>query len=109
MHPADIKAAIEKAGSSQADIARSVPSRGGNAISRTAVFMVLRGISKSRTVALRISKVTGIPVGQLWPGKYPDLEKLDAITRAKPSVAKHIDSDRAAHAAKTTTTKRRAA
>lgn len=84
MHPADIKAAIEKAGSSQAAIARSLGvGTGGESLSRTAVFMVVRGISKSRRIATAISKVTGLAVGQLWPGKYPDLEALDRIVKAQ--------------------------
>lgn len=64
MHPADIKAAIEKAGSSQADIARKL------GITRCAVSLVVSGHSKSANVAGAIAEVTGIPAHKLWPGLY---------------------------------------
>jgi lambda repressor-like predicted transcriptional regulator len=76
MHPADIKAALEKAGSNQVKVARSVRGRAGRAVTGAAVRQVITGHSKSRAIASRISTVTGIPVSQLWPGKYPDLELM---------------------------------
>lgn len=79
MHPADIKAALEKQGATQIAIARSLRGLNGQSISRMAVAHVIKGTSKSARIARRISEVTGIPVGQLWPGKYPDIEKLDRI------------------------------
>lgn len=78
MHPADINAALQKRGSSQADIARTVIGRGGAPVSGGAVHLVIRGLSKSAAIAARISEVTGIPVVTLWPGKYPDLERAQA-------------------------------
>ena len=71
MHPADIQAAIKKAGASQSSIGRELP---GKTVSRMAVSHVISGRSKSARIALRISEVTGVPVRELWPGKYPILE-----------------------------------
>lgn len=64
MDPEDIKAAIGKAGSSQSAIARA------HACSVTAVWAVIHGIGRSRPIARRISKVTGLPLHKLWPGIY---------------------------------------
>jgi lambda repressor-like predicted transcriptional regulator len=100
MHPADITAALKKRGSSQSAVARSVCGRSGHAVTPGAVHLVVKGQSASRTIALGIAKATGIPVAQLWPGKYPDLEKLDATSRARAVVAKQVGAERAAHAAK---------
>jgi lambda repressor-like predicted transcriptional regulator len=64
MHPADIKAALAKRGSSQAKIAAAAK------VSRAHVSYVIQGRSKSRRVAELISQVTGISIDRLWPGKY---------------------------------------
>lgn len=64
MHPADIKAALAKRGTSQTKIARELK------LSRSTITYVIQGRSKSRRVAEAISRATGIPVGRLWPGKY---------------------------------------
>lgn len=64
MHPADIKAALEKAGSSQIKIAKALN------ISDTAVNHVIYGRSTSRRVADLIAQKTGLPLSQLWPGRY---------------------------------------
>lgn len=64
MHPADIKAALAKRGSSQAKIADTAQ------VSRAHVSYVIQGRSKSRRIADLISRVTGISVDRLWPGKY---------------------------------------
>lgn len=74
MHPADIKARLEKAGSSQADVARSVRGRNGDRVTPAAVHHVIRGLSKSKAIAQRISAITGVPVAKLWPSKYPELD-----------------------------------
>lgn len=70
MHPADIKAAISKAGSSQADVARKLKPE---AVTPSAVWAVINGNSRSAAIAKHISKLTGLPVHAMWPGKYPDL------------------------------------
>lgn len=73
MHAEDIKAAIRKAGCTQAEIARALK------VSRMAVGHVVANHGKSRRIAQRIATVTGIPVAKLWPGKYPDLEHVQRI------------------------------
>ena len=64
MHPADIKAALQKRGTNQSKIAETMK------VSRSTVTYVIQGRSKSRRVAEAISTATGIPVDRLWPGKY---------------------------------------
>jgi lambda repressor-like predicted transcriptional regulator len=66
MHPADIKALIEKAGSSQAAIARAMN------ISDVAVNHIIYGRSSSRRVAGYIATLTGKRLADLWPGRYAD-------------------------------------
>jgi lambda repressor-like predicted transcriptional regulator len=66
MHPADIQAALRKRGVSQADIARRLN------ITKAGISFVIHGRSKSRRVAAAIARITGIPVGELWPGVYED-------------------------------------
>jgi lambda repressor-like predicted transcriptional regulator len=64
MHPADIKAAIEKAGSSQRDIADECD------VSPSAVAHVIHGRGTSTKVAQAVARITGLAVSALWPGKY---------------------------------------
>jgi lambda repressor-like predicted transcriptional regulator len=68
VHPADIHASLKKAGATQMSVAR------GLGITHGAVYLVMQGATKSARIARRISEVTGIPVAQLWPGRYPLLE-----------------------------------
>jgi lambda repressor-like predicted transcriptional regulator len=82
MHPADITAALKKAGSSQSAVARLVVGRNGKGVTPGAVHLVVQGASKSQAIASAISRITGLPVGALWPGKYPRLEKLDQLLKA---------------------------
>jgi lambda repressor-like predicted transcriptional regulator len=87
MHPADIKAAIQKAGSSQTAIARSLSGRAGRgSVSPTAVHAVVHGMQRSQRIAQRISQVTGIPVATLWPGAYPLAEMLQTPRNRSRSV-----------------------
>ena len=64
MHPADIKAALEKAGSSQIEIARACE------VSDVAVNHVIYGRASSRRIADAIAKRTGKPLSELWPSRY---------------------------------------
>lgn len=64
MHPADIKAALEKAGSSQIKIAKALK------VSDTAVCHVIHGRATSRRTAEMIAFKTGLPISELWPGRY---------------------------------------
>lgn len=67
--------------------------------------MVVKGQSASRTIALAVASAAGIPVAELWPGKYPDLEKLDLMTRGRALIAKQVEAERAAYAAKASSKK----
>ena len=84
MHPADINAALQKAGSSQAQVARSLEGRDGGELSHAAVHLVIRGRSHSARIALRISELTGLTVAELWPGVYPQLEAQQARAARRP-------------------------
>ena len=64
MHPADITAALHKAGSNQSAIAKELK------ISHMAISNVVHDRMKSTRVAVAISRTTGIPVEKLWPGRY---------------------------------------
>lgn len=79
MHPADIKAAISKAGSSQADVARTLKP----AVTPSAVWAVINGNSRSAAIAQHISALTGLPVHAMWPGKYPALANRSGRTAAR--------------------------
>lgn len=83
MHPADIKAQISKAGSSQTVIANTVQGRKGGKVTPGAVWLVVQGTMSSANIARRISEVTGLPVCQLWPGRYPALEAEQRKPRSK--------------------------
>ena len=83
MHPADIKAALQKCGTTQTAVARSL--RGP--VSQMAVSHVISGRGKSARIALRISQLTGIPVSQLGPGKYPALEMLQSPASRRRAAA----------------------
>lgn len=84
MHPADIKASIAKAGLRQSELARRLK------VTQPAIHLVIKGSTKSRRIAVAISKVTGVPVKVLWPGKYPDLEKHQAIEAAAAARKKAV-------------------
>lgn len=64
MHPADIKAALQKRGTSQRQIAESLN------LSTSTITYVIQGRGKSGRVAQAISQATGISVDRLWPGQY---------------------------------------
>lgn len=66
MHPADIKAALEKKGRPAVKVARRLH------INKATVSRVIHGRDTSRRVADEISRVTGIPISQLWPGRYEE-------------------------------------
>lgn len=68
MHPADIQAAIKKAGSSQTELGAQLD------VTQQAVNRCVHGHIRSRRIAARISAITGIPIDELWPGAYPSRE-----------------------------------
>jgi lambda repressor-like predicted transcriptional regulator len=66
MHPADIKAEIEKSGISQADLSRDLE------VSKTVVNEVIYGRTTSRRIAEHIAKKIGKSLDDIWPGRYTD-------------------------------------
>lgn len=89
MHPADIHAALKKAGSSWTAVARSLRGKHNRPLTVAAVFNVVHGFSKSDKIAFRLSQVLQVPVADLFPGQYPRLEALQAklARRAAPAAA----------------------
>lgn len=80
MHPADIKAHLAKAGLSQSAIARSLTGRAtGEHLTPGAVWLVIHGLARSERIASAISKALQLPVRDIFPGRYPSLEKMQAI------------------------------
>lgn len=66
MHPADIRASIKKAASSQAEIASALK------VSEPAVSLVINNKLHSQRIAKYISSLINKPVGKLWPGAYSE-------------------------------------
>ena len=66
MHPANIKAALEIAGTNQTEIASEL------SVSDTAVNHVITGRSASRRIAEHIAQKIGKSIEDIWPGKYTD-------------------------------------
>lgn len=64
MHPADIKALLEKAGYTQIKLGRELK------VSDVMVNHVIKGRSTSRRIAKRIAQITGKTLNDLWPGRY---------------------------------------
>lgn len=79
MHPADIKAALEKAGLSQTTLATRVARAGGRHVNRSAVCRVINGSLKSAGIAKAVSDAIGRKVGEVFPGRYPRLEFVEAL------------------------------
>ena len=77
VHPAQIKALIEMAGSSSKKIANDL------AVSESVVSRVIYGTVTSRRIALHIAKVAGQSIHKLWPGRYPKDTKHPAPAKAK--------------------------
>lgn len=61
MHPAQIKAAIQMRGYTQAQIATECR------VEANTVSAVVHGRSRSRRIEQRIAAVTGLPLPMLWP------------------------------------------
>jgi len=64
MHPADIKASLKKVGYSMVKVAEELK------ISDTAVYLVIHGRSRSARIEKKISRITNIPLYELWPDTY---------------------------------------
>lgn len=85
MHPADIKAALHKKGFTQTQVAVMAKRRNGHA-HKSAVSRVIAGNLKSSDLAQLIARLIGKPANQIWPGKYPHLEKPSRDRRKAASV-----------------------
>ena len=66
MHPADIKAEIQKAGTSQAEIARELD------VSKTVINNVIYGRMTSRRIAECIAEKIKKTLDEIWPDKYTE-------------------------------------
>lgn len=64
MKPHFIKAELHDKG----DRARYLADRLG--VTEAAVYRVIHGKAASRRIAAEISRVTGLPLNKLWPGRY---------------------------------------
>lgn len=64
MHPADIKAALAKAGKTQVAIAR------GLGVHPVTVNQVIKGRCRSARIAAAIARATKVKLNDLWPGVY---------------------------------------
>lgn len=76
MHPEDIKASLRKARVRQSVLARKLN------VTEAALYLVIHGHSKSQRIAQAISSAIGKRAAELWPGKYPALEKTQAFEAA---------------------------
>lgn len=76
MHPADIKAELQKRGSPCARIAERL------AVPRSTVSQVVNGNASSRKVANEIARIIGKPATRIWPGRYG--VKVQRATVRKP-------------------------
>lgn len=66
MHPVDIKAAIKKAGTSQAAIAADL------GVSPVTVHQVIHNTCHSRRIANHIADLLALTTDDLWPDTYKD-------------------------------------
>lgn len=64
MHPADINAAIRKAGDTQTSISK----RAG--VTKASVNGVMSGRGRNKRIEGLISEATGLPLHELWPQHY---------------------------------------
>lgn len=70
MHPADISAAIRKAGHTNKSIGATVVGRAGRPVSEGAVWNVIHGRSRSDSIARAIAAAIGRAPADLWPALY---------------------------------------
>ena len=43
-------------------------------VAESTIWRIVNDRASSRRIAREISRITGISVSELWPGRYPDLE-----------------------------------
>jgi lambda repressor-like predicted transcriptional regulator len=92
MHPADIKAALQKKGLSQISIARQSKRGPDRHVDKSAVCRVIAGNLKSVAIAQTIARAVGMPVTSIWPGKYPELAIAEAF-QISAKTAKTTESE----------------
>lgn len=68
MHHADIKAALEKAGVTQVELAHRL------GVTPMAIWQVIHGNSRSARIEREIADVIGLPLSTVWPAFYKDQE-----------------------------------
>jgi lambda repressor-like predicted transcriptional regulator len=66
MHPADLKAALQKKGSSLAQVARTLD------VSQPTVSQVLSGRTTSKRIAAEIARQAGVPIARAFSGRYAE-------------------------------------
>lgn len=87
MHPADIRAAITKAGTTQAAIAQQLH------VSAGAVWNVVNGKGRSDSIAQHIADLVQIPTAALWPSVYTSGEQLGLWSTGKPHLRLSTNGD----------------
>ena len=90
MHPADIRAALRKAGHTNWSIAQRVIGRHGRPVSEQAVTAVVYSRSRSDAIALAIAAAVGRSPADLWPDAYA----APLIAQAKPHYRLRLDGSR---------------
>lgn len=79
MHPEDIKAALRKAGKTQAVLAEELE------VARSSVAQAIAGSIRSARIQARIAEVIGKPVKEIWPGQIVlrrSRDQIEALRRA---------------------------
>jgi lambda repressor-like predicted transcriptional regulator len=66
MHPADIAAALKRAGYTQKEVGDAC------GVGRGVANAVIRGVGRSKRVEEKIAELTGLSLGQLWPDWYQE-------------------------------------
>lgn len=64
MKPVEIRIELLRKGFTNSKVASELR------LSRSTVGEVIHGRQRSRRVAEKIAKITGLTVGQMWPGQY---------------------------------------
>lgn len=82
MHPELIKAQIRIAGTTPAAVAAEL------GVTRNTVSHVIHGRGISLRVAARISELIDRPLGELWPGRYPEPKRIGKRASAAKGVSK---------------------
>jgi lambda repressor-like predicted transcriptional regulator len=70
MHPADIKASLQKRGRPSTSIARDLD------VNRATVSRVISGKATSKRIANEVARTLGKRAADLWPGRYKRQRKV---------------------------------